>query len=112
MSNVVGTHLDLVAVLGHGIWYSHYTSVQDQDIKTRSLGQELQSSLLDRGEGGEIHLDDCSWRVWRLGLEFGESLLGFGLRACGEVDVGWVVFCQRPYCLLANALVPCPQVSS
>lgn len=108
---MVGSKLDLVALLGRAVRHRHDTRIVDQDVEARFAAFECRGCVGNRREGGEVEGEEDDFaRIGHRRLDRGDGIAGFGLGARREVDARGVVgreICNR---LLAQARVAWPGV--
>ena len=103
--------LNLIPLLRLRVGQSHDPSIVNQNIKPIRLREELVCGLLDRGKGGEVHLQEGDVALRYALLDLRDGGLGLGGRACCEEDLLGRLLRQLQDCFLAEAGVACIAVS-
>lgn len=88
MSEVVGAELDLVPIRRQSGRQGHDPRVEDQDVQSGDLGEDLSGAGLDGRERGEIELDECYGDIWGCGADVSDHEGGAGWGSAGEDDLG------------------------
>ena len=83
MAEVIGSELELEAVLGLAPRWSHHTGVVDQHVERAGARRHRRGRSRDRTEVGEVEIDDLEARV-----RMGGGDLGAGLRRLRGVAAG------------------------
>ena len=86
MADVIGTELDLVAVLGGAWGHRHHAGVVYEDIEAGRGGGEGVGGLFDGVKRGEVEFQKGDVGVGNLFFDGGNGGLGFGRSAGGEVN--------------------------
>jgi hypothetical protein len=95
VTDMVGSKLDLVTILGQAGWEGHDSSIGVEDIQTVGFGEELVGSLLDGAQVGQITSNESDWNTRTLFVDLGDQFVGLSTISATEEDVCGFLLCKQ-----------------